>query len=152
VGLLIAIGALHKQRARARATLLQQLTSTLGVPLAASVDDSENELSEIKTQVKMLLRKLNQNSEPQASIESGSFTIQYVYSSFYASRTLRLQMGYGRAFNGCATTSVGNLSLPKTRGASSLLHFRLYYTPVQRNATYITPRFALAMTPLQHLT
>lgn len=82
-GLLIAIGALHNQRARSRATSLQQLTSTLGVPLAASVDDSENELSEIKTQVKMLLRKLNQNSEPQASIESGSFTIQYVYSSFY---------------------------------------------------------------------
>jgi hypothetical protein len=39
---------------------------------------SEVELSDIKTKVKQLLRRVNRNSEPQASIESGQFTIQYV--------------------------------------------------------------------------
>jgi hypothetical protein len=39
---------------------------------------TESSLSEIKSQVKMVLRRLNRNSEPQASIESGAYVIQYV--------------------------------------------------------------------------
>ena len=47
--------------------------------LVASVDDeqSEAELAEVKTQVKMIFRRLDRNSEPQASIQSGRFTLQY---------------------------------------------------------------------------
>lgn len=37
---------------------------------------TESSLAEIKSQVKMILRKLNRNSEPQASIESGNYTLQ----------------------------------------------------------------------------
>lgn len=39
---------------------------------------SEAELSEPKTNAKMVIRRLNKNSEPQATIEAGNFTIQYV--------------------------------------------------------------------------
>ena len=37
---------------------------------------AENELADIKAKVKQILRRLNRNSEPQASIESGQYTIQ----------------------------------------------------------------------------
>lgn len=49
--------------------------------LAASVDDeqAEAELAEPKTNAKMIIRRLNRNSEPQASIEAGRYTLQYVY-------------------------------------------------------------------------
>ncbi|KAH0542439.1 hypothetical protein FGG08_003194 [Glutinoglossum americanum] len=70
-----------------------------GLMLAASVDDeqvspqndeadlfccsyetlqSESELAEIKQQAKMIFRRLNRNSEPQATIESGQYTLHYV--------------------------------------------------------------------------
>ncbi|KAI9802797.1 MAG: SNAP receptor [Piccolia ochrophora] len=39
---------------------------------------AESELAEVKQQVKMIFRRLNKNSEPQASIESGPFTLHYV--------------------------------------------------------------------------
>lgn len=47
--------------------------------LCASVDDeqSESSLAEVKSQIKLILRRLNRNSEQQASIESGNFTLQY---------------------------------------------------------------------------
>ncbi|KAJ5519228.1 hypothetical protein N7453_001650 [Penicillium expansum] len=47
--------------------------------LAASVDDeqAESELSEIKGQAKMIFRRLNRNSAPQASIESGQYSLHY---------------------------------------------------------------------------
>lgn len=50
--------------------------------LCASVDDEQTEsnLSEIKSQVKMIIRKLSRNSEPQASIESVGYTIHYLIS------------------------------------------------------------------------
>ena len=68
-----------------------------GLMLAASVDDeqvftfpitvrssmrllsasqSEQELADIKSKVKQIFRRLNRNSEPQASIESGQYTLQ----------------------------------------------------------------------------
>lgn len=53
-------------------------------PLRRAVADlvhraqSESELSDIKAKVKQLLRRVNRNSEPQATIESGQFTIQSV--------------------------------------------------------------------------
>ncbi|RKF79072.1 Protein transport protein sec22 [Golovinomyces cichoracearum] len=57
-----------------------QIVRLDGLMLCASVDDEPNEssLSEIKSQVKMVLRRLNRNSESQASIESGSFTLHYL--------------------------------------------------------------------------
>lgn len=47
--------------------------------LAASVDDeqAEGELSQIKSQAKMIFRRLNRNSAPQASIESGQYNLHY---------------------------------------------------------------------------
>jgi vesicle transport protein SEC22 len=48
--------------------------------LCASVDDEsmESSLAEIKSQVKLILRRLNRNAEPQASIESGNYTLHYL--------------------------------------------------------------------------
>lgn len=55
--------------------------------MAASVDDGEvdSEFNEAKSKIKLVLRRLNRNSEPQASIESGSYTYQYA-RPFAASR------------------------------------------------------------------
>ncbi|KAI9822240.1 MAG: SNAP receptor [Thelocarpon impressellum] len=60
-----------------KSTLIERLD---GLMLAASVDDeqAEAELSEIKTQVKMIFRRLDRNSEPQASIQSGQYTLHYL--------------------------------------------------------------------------
>ncbi|KAI1449692.1 snare-like protein [Annulohypoxylon stygium] len=51
-----------------------------GLMLCASVDDEQTEssLSEVKSQTKIILRRLNRNSEPQASIESGNYTLHYL--------------------------------------------------------------------------
>jgi len=51
-----------------------------GLILTASVDDEEtnNEFNEVKGKVKLVQRRLNRNSEPQASIESGSYTYHYL--------------------------------------------------------------------------
>ncbi|GAP92727.1 putative protein transport protein sec22 [Rosellinia necatrix] len=51
-----------------------------GLMLCASVDDeqSESSLAEVKSQIKLILRRLNRNSEQQASIESGSYTLHYL--------------------------------------------------------------------------
>ncbi|KAI0124324.1 Longin-like domain-containing protein [Xylariales sp. AK1849] len=51
-----------------------------GLMLCASVDDesTESSLAEIKSQVKLILRRLNRNAEPQASIESGAYTLHYL--------------------------------------------------------------------------
>jgi len=42
----------------------------------SSVLQSETELADIKGKVKQLLRRVNRNSEPQASIESDLYYIQ----------------------------------------------------------------------------
>ncbi|KLU89933.1 protein transporter SEC22 [Magnaporthiopsis poae ATCC 64411] len=60
-----------------------QIARLDGLMLCASVDDDEAEaaLSEIKSQVKLVLRRLSRNSEPQASIESGTaYTLHYLIS------------------------------------------------------------------------
>ncbi|XDG02003.1 hypothetical protein ABKA04_001618 [Annulohypoxylon sp. FPYF3050] len=51
-----------------------------GLMLCASVDDEQTEssLSEVKSQTKIILRRLNRNSETQASIESGNYTLHYL--------------------------------------------------------------------------
>ncbi|GAM39839.1 protein transport protein [Talaromyces pinophilus] len=48
--------------------------------LAASVDDeqAENELAQVKSQSKMIFRRLSRNSAPEASIESGQYTLHYL--------------------------------------------------------------------------
>jgi len=60
-----------------------QIARLDGLMLCASVDDEQTEssLAEIKSQVKMILRKLSRHAEPQASIESGSYTIHYLISA-----------------------------------------------------------------------
>ncbi|KAE8354776.1 Longin-like domain-containing protein [Aspergillus coremiiformis] len=57
-----------------------QIARLDGLMLAASVDDeqAEVELSEIKTQAKMIFRRLSRNSAPQASIESGQYNLHYL--------------------------------------------------------------------------
>ncbi|KAI5302776.1 SNAP receptor, partial [Ascosphaera pollenicola] len=57
-----------------------QIARLDGLMLAASVDDeqAEAQLSKIKQQAKIILRKLNRNSEKQASIESGEYTLHYL--------------------------------------------------------------------------
>ncbi|KAK3326257.1 Longin-like domain-containing protein [Apodospora peruviana] len=60
-----------------------QIARLDGLMLCASVDDEQTEsaLSEVKSQVKLILRRLNRNSEPQASIESGAaYTLHYLIS------------------------------------------------------------------------
>ncbi|KAI1458396.1 snare-like protein [Annulohypoxylon moriforme] len=54
-----------------------------GLMLCASVDDEQTEssLSEVKSQTKIILRRLNRNSEPQASIESGNYTLHYLIAN-----------------------------------------------------------------------
>jgi len=56
-----------------------QIARLDGLMLCASVDDEQTEssLSEIKSQVKLILRRLNRNSETQASIESGPYSLHY---------------------------------------------------------------------------
>jgi vesicle transport protein SEC22 len=51
--------------------------------LCASVDDEQTEssLAEVKSQIKLILRRLNRNAEPQASIESGSYTLHYLIAN-----------------------------------------------------------------------
>jgi len=63
--------------------LSTQIARIDGLMLAASVDDeqSEAELSEPKSNAKMIIRRLNRNSEPQATIECGKYTIHYLISS-----------------------------------------------------------------------
>ncbi|MCJ1259929.1 SNAP receptor [Lignoscripta atroalba] len=57
-----------------------QIARIDGLMLAASIDDeqSEAELADPKTNAKMIIRRLNRNSEPQASIECGQYTIHYL--------------------------------------------------------------------------
>ena len=45
---------------------------------------AEAELSEIKSQAKIIFRRLDRNSEPQASIQSGQYTLQYFHRSLLA--------------------------------------------------------------------
>ncbi|KAF2963861.1 hypothetical protein GQX73_g9716 [Xylaria multiplex] len=54
-----------------------------GLMLCASVDDeqSESSLAEVKSQIKLILRRVNRNSEPQASIESGNYTLHYLIAN-----------------------------------------------------------------------
>ncbi|KAK6529578.1 SNAP receptor [Arthrobotrys megalospora] len=56
------------------------ITRLDGMPLAATVDDAqvEENLQQYKEQAKMIFRRLTSNSEPQASIESGPYTLHYL--------------------------------------------------------------------------
>ncbi|KAL2217082.1 protein transport protein sec22 [Thermoascus aurantiacus ATCC 26904] len=57
-----------------------QIARLDGLMLAASVDDeqAEAELSEVKSQAKMIFRRLSRNSAPEASIESGQYNLHYI--------------------------------------------------------------------------
>ncbi|KAL5121496.1 SNAP receptor [Pleosporales sp. CAS-2024a] len=51
-----------------------------GIILTSSVNEGEADahLSDVKAKVKLVQRRLNRNSEPQASIESGAYTYHYL--------------------------------------------------------------------------
>ncbi|SAM01056.1 hypothetical protein [Absidia glauca] len=51
-----------------------------GLPLAASMDDEqvEMELAEYKGQAKTIFKRLNTNSEPRCSIDSGNYVFHYI--------------------------------------------------------------------------
>ncbi|WEW61514.1 SNAP receptor [Emydomyces testavorans] len=57
-----------------------QISRLDGLMLSASVDDeqAEAQLAEIKSQAKMIFHRLNTNSEPEASIESGQYNLHYI--------------------------------------------------------------------------
>lgn len=58
-----------------------QIARLDGLMLCASVDEdaAEKALTEVKSQVKLILRRLNRNAEPQASIEAaGGLVIHYL--------------------------------------------------------------------------
>ncbi|RKP06572.1 Longin-like domain-containing protein [Thamnocephalis sphaerospora] len=61
-----------------RTTIVARVVDAL--PLAASVDDeqSETELTEAKSQAKILFRKLTPNSEPRCSVEADRYTFHYI--------------------------------------------------------------------------
>ncbi|TDL29157.1 protein transport protein Sec22 [Rickenella mellea] len=61
-----------------KSTLVVRASDAL--PLAASVDDEQTEqsLQEHKQQAKLVFRRINPNSEPQCSIESGPYTLHYI--------------------------------------------------------------------------
>ncbi|KAK0383464.1 hypothetical protein NLU13_9375 [Sarocladium strictum] len=60
-----------------------QISRLDGLMLCASVDDEQSEaaLSEVKTQVRQVLRKLTRSSEPQASIDAGAYSLHYLVDS-----------------------------------------------------------------------
>ncbi|TGZ85668.1 snare-like protein [Ascodesmis nigricans] len=49
-----------------------------GVPLAATVDDTDPQLRDLKPHLRSLLRSITPNSEPCASISASSLTIHYL--------------------------------------------------------------------------
>jgi vesicle transport protein SEC22 len=63
-----------------RHTLISRLD---GLILTASVDEGEEsaEFNEVKSKLKLVLRRMNRNSEPQGSVESGSYIYQYALAS-----------------------------------------------------------------------
>lgn len=65
-----------------------QIARLDGLPLCASVDDEQADtaLQDVKGQVRLVLRRLNRNSEPEASIECGQYTLQCVALYFLASK------------------------------------------------------------------
>lgn len=57
-----------------------QIARLDGLMLSASVDDeqTENELAEVKSQAKLIFRRLNRNSAQECTIESGPYNLYYV--------------------------------------------------------------------------
>lgn len=51
-----------------------------GLPLSASVDDGEDNLTDQKRQCKMVTQKITANSAERASLESGKYVIHYLLS------------------------------------------------------------------------
>lgn len=50
--------------------------------MVASVDDNNiQELSELKSQIRQVIKKITPSSEPRASIESTKHTIQYAITT-----------------------------------------------------------------------
>ncbi|KAI8322307.1 snare-like protein [Martensiomyces pterosporus] len=61
-----------------KSTIIARVTD--GLPLAASMDDeqAESELAGYKSQAKAIFKKLNLQSEPMCSIESGPYYLHYL--------------------------------------------------------------------------
>ncbi|KAK7695596.1 hypothetical protein QCA50_000232 [Cerrena zonata] len=63
-----------------KSTIIVRATDAL--PLAATVDDEQTEqaLQEHKQQAKLIFRRINPQTEPRCSIESGQYTLHYLIS------------------------------------------------------------------------
>lgn len=56
-------------------------TNKIALPLCGSVDDnSDTSLNEQKKKCKILISRITPNSEPQATVESGNYSIHYIIS------------------------------------------------------------------------
>lgn len=82
-GLLIPLGTRRIKRKAANAPDSLMIQHTLisrldGLLLAASSDEHEGnaELNDVKGKLKIVLRRMNRNTEPQGSVESGKYTYQ----------------------------------------------------------------------------
>lgn len=130
-----------------------QLTAAPGLMLAASVDDeqvgtpdfpreysfgvlfvrtiaknldalqSDAELTEPKQNAKMVIRRLNRNSEPQASIEAGQYTLQCVFSLLSALPNLGYVSSYAQILTHLS------FQLPNLRLRLLSLHLRSILPP-----------------------
>ncbi|KAF7189068.1 hypothetical protein AC579_8366 [Pseudocercospora musae] len=62
-----------------------QIVRLDGLTLVASVDDQQvQELSELKQNIRQVIKRITPNSEPRASIESAKYTIHYVLNDAVA--------------------------------------------------------------------
>ncbi|PPJ49725.1 hypothetical protein CBER1_02915 [Cercospora berteroae] len=62
-----------------------QIVRLDGLTLVASVDDSQiQEVTELKQNIRQVIKKLTPSSEPRASIESSKYTIHYVLNDAVA--------------------------------------------------------------------
>ncbi|EIM19504.1 protein transport protein SEC22 [Wallemia mellicola CBS 633.66] len=57
-------------------TLITRVSDQL--PLCASIDDDDLELKEQKQQSKLIIRRLNSQSEPKCTISSGNYNLHYL--------------------------------------------------------------------------
>lgn len=128
--------------ASTRTSTSTRADSEAGLLLVASVDSGEvdAELNEVKNKCKLVQRRLDRNSEPQASIESGNYTYQCARCPF---------PGLPRTLPRLTRTQ----QLPHRRRTLLPLHLRpllptqarlhLPFRPLQRVQQHVRPRKVL---------
>ncbi|KAI0408058.1 transport protein-like protein sec22 [Xylaria palmicola] len=112
-----------------------------GLMLCASVDDeqSESSLAEVKSQIRLILRRLNRNSEPQASIESGNYTLQYANRSMPAPSPLNSYLIASDVVFLCICERSYPRKLAFTYLADLAAEFATSYAPAQLHSPALRP-------------